>query len=82
MRTRTGPAASWDLQSAQGPMAYLPPRSGHFTLPAHRYPVLRPDRAGNFLEPVVLDRPHGPAVIHAMRMRATYRRLLTEGRGE
>jgi len=34
-----------------------------------RYLVLGPDRAGNLLELVVLDRPHGPAVIHAMPMR-------------
>jgi hypothetical protein len=41
-----------------------------------RYLVLGPDRAGNLLELVVLDRPQGPAVIHAMSMRATYRSLL------
>jgi hypothetical protein len=41
-----------------------------------RYLVLGPDRAANLLELVVLDRPHGPAVIHAMAMRAKYRRLL------
>ena len=41
-----------------------------------RYLVLGPDRAGNFLELVVLDRPQGPAVIHAMPMRTKYRRLL------
>ena len=35
-----------------------------------RYLVLGPDRAGNFLELVVLDRPQGPAVMHAMAMRA------------
>src|ERR687892_654754 len=34
-----------------------------------RYLVLGPDRAGNLLELVVLDRPQGPAVIHAMKMR-------------
>ena len=44
-----------------------------------RYPVLGPDQAGNLLELVVLDRPQGPAVIHAMAMRTTYRRLLPEG---
>jgi hypothetical protein len=44
-----------------------------------RYLVLGPDRAGNLLELVVLDRPQGPAVIHAMAMRPQYRRLL-EGR--
>jgi hypothetical protein len=41
-----------------------------------RYLVLGPDRAGNLLELVVLDRPQGPAVIHAMRMRPQYQRLL------
>jgi len=41
-----------------------------------RYLVLGPDRAGNFLDLVVLDRPQGPAVIHAMPMRTKYRRLL------
>lgn len=41
-----------------------------------RYLVLGPDRAGNLLELVVLDRPQGPAVIHAMKMRPKYRRLL------
>lgn len=41
-----------------------------------RYLLLGPDRAGNPLELVVLDRPQGPAVIHAMKMREKYRRLL------
>lgn len=41
-----------------------------------RYLVLGPDRAGNLLELVILDRPHGPAVIHAMKMRPKYRGLL------
>jgi hypothetical protein len=45
-----------------------------------RYLVLGADRAGRFLEPVVMDRPQGPAVIHAMPMRATYRTLLPKGR--
>jgi hypothetical protein len=45
-----------------------------------RYLVLGPDRAGNPLELVVLDRPNGPAVIHAMSMRPKYRRLLPRGR--
>ncbi len=45
-----------------------------------RYLVLGPDRTGNLLELVVLDRPQGPAVIHAMPMRAKYRRLLPPGR--
>ena len=41
-----------------------------------RYLVLGPDRAAKLLELVVLDRPQGPAVIHAMPMRARYRSLL------
>ena len=41
-----------------------------------RYLVLGPDRAANLLEFVVLDRPQGPAVMHAMPMRTKYRRLL------
>lgn len=41
-----------------------------------RFLVLGPDRAGNLLELVILDRPQGPAVIHAMRMREKYRRYL------
>ena len=41
-----------------------------------RYLVLGPDRAANLLELIILDRPHGPAVIHAMQMRSKYRRLL------
>ena len=41
-----------------------------------RYLVLGPDQAGNLLELIVLDRPQGPAVIHAMRMRPKYRSLL------
>jgi hypothetical protein len=44
-----------------------------------RYLVLGPDRSGNFLELVILDRPQGPAVIHAMTMTAQYRRLLPGG---
>lgn len=44
-----------------------------------RWLVLGTDRAGNLLELVVLDRPQGPAVIHAMPMRAQYRKLLPEG---
>ena len=47
-----------------------------------RWLVLGPDRAGNLLELVVMDRPAGPAVIHAMPMRALYRRLLPKGRRE
>jgi hypothetical protein len=45
-------------------------------------PVLGPDRVGNLLELVVIDRPDGPAVIHAMPMRAQYRRLLPKGTRE
>lgn len=44
-----------------------------------RYLVLGPDRAGNLLELIVLDRPQGPGVIHAMLMNAQYRNLLPEG---
>jgi hypothetical protein len=52
---------------------------------SHGAPLQRnsvPDRAGNLLELVVMDRPTSPAVIHAMPMRATYRRLLPKGRRE
>lgn len=45
-----------------------------------RWLVLGPDRAGNLLELVVLDRPQGPAVIHATRVRPKYQRLLPKGR--
>jgi len=44
-----------------------------------RYLVIGPDRAGHFLELVVLDRPTGPAVIHAMSLRLKYQRLLPKG---
>lgn len=44
-----------------------------------RYLVLGADRAGKLLELVVLDRPQGPAVMHAMAMRAKYRILLPKG---
>ena len=44
-----------------------------------RYLVLGPDRAGRMLELVVMDRDHGPAVIHAMAMRPKYRSLLPKG---
>ena len=47
-----------------------------------RWLVHGPDRAGNLLELVVMDRPAGPAVIHAMPMRASYQRLLPKGRRE
>lgn len=45
-----------------------------------RYLILGPDRAANLLELVVMDRPQGPAVIHAMGMRPQYRRLLPRKR--
>ena len=41
-----------------------------------RFLVLGPDGAGNLMELIVLDRPQGPAVIHAMAMSERYRRLL------
>ena len=41
-----------------------------------RYLILGPDSSGNLLEIVVLDRPNGPCVIHAMKMREKYRVLL------
>ena len=44
-----------------------------------RYLVLGTYQTGNFLELVVMDRPDGPAVIHAMRMRDKYRNLLPRG---
>jgi hypothetical protein len=47
-----------------------------------RWLVLGPDRAGNLPGLVVLDRPAGPAVIHAMPMRPAYQRLLPKGRRE
>jgi len=43
-----------------------------------RYLILGPDSSGNFLEIVVLDRPNGPCVIHAMKMREKYRVLLPQ----
>jgi hypothetical protein len=45
-----------------------------------RYLVLGADRAGRFLELIVLDRPQGPAVIHAMAMRTQYQALLPKER--
>lgn len=45
-----------------------------------RYLVLGPDRAGDLLEVVVMDRPQGPVVIHPMPMRAKYRALLERKR--
>ena len=44
-----------------------------------RYLVLGPDGSGNLLELVVMDRPQGPAIIHAMPMTEQYRRLLPKG---
>jgi hypothetical protein len=44
-----------------------------------RYLVIGPDSAGNLMELVVMDRPQGPAVIHAMALRAEYRKLLPGG---
>jgi hypothetical protein len=41
-----------------------------------RFLALGPDRAGNMLEIVILDRPQGPVVIHVMKMREKYRRHL------
>ena len=43
-----------------------------------RYLVLGPDPAGRLLELIVMDRPQGPAVIHAMPVRPKYRNLLPE----
>jgi hypothetical protein len=47
-----------------------------------RWLVPGPDRAGNLPGLVVMDRPAGPAVIHAVAMRAAYQRLLPKGRRE
>lgn len=44
-----------------------------------RYLLIGPDRSGNLLELIVLDQPQGPAVMHAMVLRAKYRRLLPPG---
>lgn len=41
-----------------------------------RYLVLGPDRSANLLELIVMDRPQGPAIIHAMAMTEQYRSLL------
>lgn len=46
-----------------------------------RYLVLGPDRAAKLLELVILDRPQGPAIIHAMAMRTKYRALLPGAAG-
>jgi uncharacterized DUF497 family protein len=45
-----------------------------------RWLVIGSDRAGNLLELVVLDRPQGPAVIHAMGLRSAYCDMLGGGR--
>jgi hypothetical protein len=44
-----------------------------------RYLLIGPDRSGNPLEVIVMDRPQGPAIIHAMPLRSKYRRLLPPG---
>jgi hypothetical protein len=44
-----------------------------------RYLLIGPDGSGNLLELIVMDRPQGPAIIHAMPLRAKYRRLLPPG---
>ena len=43
-----------------------------------RYLVGGPDRAGNLLELVVIDRSEGPLVIHAMPLRRSTSRALFE----
>lgn len=45
-----------------------------------RWLVLGPDRSARIIELVVLDRPQGPAVIHAMPMRTQYQPLLKRRR--
>jgi hypothetical protein len=47
-----------------------------------RWLVLGPDWAGNLPGLVCRTAPAGPAVIHAMPMRAACRRLLPKGRRE
>ncbi len=44
-----------------------------------RYLILGPDRSANFLALIVLDRPQGPGIIHAMTMTEQYRQLLPGG---
>jgi len=44
-----------------------------------RYLISGPDTAGNMLELVIPDRGQGPALIHAMPIRARYRPLLPGG---
>ena len=39
--------------------------------------VLGTDRSANLLELIVMDRPQGPAIIHAMAMTEQYRSLLS-----
>ena len=43
-----------------------------------RWLVIGPDRAGNLLEVVVLTTPDTHLAIHAMALRAKYRRLLEQ----
>lgn len=51
--------------------------------PPWRTLILGPDRAGNLLEIVVIERhDRGPLVIHAMRMRSRYRARLLWKPGE
>lgn len=50
-------------------------------LDEHRALWLGPDRAGNLLEVVVLHLDQSDMVIHAMKMRAAYRRLLPGAEG-
>ena len=44
-----------------------------------RYLVLGPDRSGNLLELVVMDRPQGPAIIHAMANDRAVSKTLAKG---
>ncbi len=44
-----------------------------------RYLVLGPGRDGQLLELVIMDRPQGPMVIHAMAIPPKYRPLLPKG---
>ena len=48
--------------------------------PPWRLLYLGPDRSGNFLEVVTIERDDGiELVIHAMRMRKVYERVLSHG---
>jgi len=44
-----------------------------------RCPILGPDRSAHLLELIVMDRPQGPATIHAITMTEQYRALLPGG---